>query len=145
MRHFAVQALLNSAGIVTAFLLCATAAALFLAAGPSVVQPLMALLLVMASAALVHASGQALTGALVMGLSALPFSAWLAQLAWNQARPDALVTAVALPVAAVLGALAGRRLMALHRWRAGHSATVLLTMTAVLLIVLAPLLLMIPR
>lgn len=145
VRHFAVQALLHSAGIVSAFLLCATAAALFMAAGPSIVQPLMALLLAMASATLVHASGQMLTGALVMVLSALPFCAWLAHLAWYQSRPAALVTAIALPLAAVLGAFAGKRLVALHRWRAGHSATVLLTITAVLLIILAPLLLMMPR
>ena len=145
MRHFAVQALLNAAGIVTAFLLSATAAALFPVAGPSAVQPLMALLLALATAALVHASGQTLTGALVMALSALPFSAWLAHLAWSQSLPAAWVSAVALPGAAALGALGGGRLTALQRWRAGHSATVLLTMTAVLLIILAPLLLMIPR
>lgn len=145
MQHIVVQILLNGAGIVSAFLLCATAAALFLATGQSVVQPLMAVLLAIASAALVHASGQARTGALVMTLSTLPFSAWLLHLGWTDGRPDAAISAAALPIAAVLGAAAGHQLRSLPRWRAGHSATVLLTMTLVLLIILAPLLLMMPR
>lgn len=144
--HYLVQALLNAAGILTAFLLSGTAVVLELEGGPVGTTPVLVALLLGAAAALAHATRQPVTAALVMALSVLPFAAWLVHQGWgSDVAVRALPGALGLIAAPALGAWTGHLARDTRRWRAGHSATVLLTMTAVLLIILAPLLLMIPR
>lgn len=146
MSPYLARALLHAAGIVTAFLLCAAAALLFAGAGYTIAQPLMLALLAGSAAALAHASGQPVNTALLMTLSALPFAAWLGLAGWREGLAvTALPTAAALAAAPGTGALIAHRFRHSRLWRPGHSATALLTIAFLLLIILAPLLLTMPR
>lgn len=146
MSPFLARALLHAAGIVTAFLLCAAAALLFISAGYTAAQPLLLALLAGSAAALAHATGQPLNTALLTTLSALPFAAWLGLAGWREGLwPTALPTAAALAVAPGTGSLIAHRFRHSRLWRPGHSATALLTIAFLLLIILAPLLLTMPR
>lgn len=146
MNGFVTRAVLHSAGIVTAFLLCAAAALLMSATGYSTVQPLLLVLLAGSAAALAHACGQPLNATLLMTLSALPFAAWLGLAGWREGFAVlALLTAAALVAAPGAGAVIAHRFRHGRLWRRGHSATALLTIALLLLIILAPLLLTMPR
>lgn len=146
MNGFAARALLHAAGIVTAFLLAGSAALLLTAAGPTGAQPLLVAMLTGAAAALAHSSGQPLNTALLMSLSVLPFAAWLGVVGWREGiAVTAWPAAGGLLAAAAAGAVIGHRFRHSRRWRPGHSATALLTMALLLLLLLAPLLLTMPR
>lgn len=146
MNGFAARAVLHAAGIVTAFLLAGAAALLLSAADYTGVQPMLLILLAGAAAALAHATGQPLNSAILMTLSVLPFAAWLGLIGWREGfAVTALPTAAALAAAPGAGTALGHVMRQGHRWRPGHSATALLTVAFILLIILAPLLLTMPR